>query len=144
MTRAIVIRDAMPSDAQALSGLLQQLGYPTAPDIAVDRLNAATEGANGRVMVAEVDGVVKALISLYHIRTLHRPGNICRITALVVDETARGTGVGRALVDETERHSRAAHCIRVEVTSAAPRVEAHAFYEKLGYTEYPKRFIKDL
>ncbi len=33
---------------------------------------------------------------------------------------------------------------QIEVTSAAHRARAHSFYERLGYEERPKRFIKRL
>jgi GNAT superfamily N-acetyltransferase len=84
------------------------------------------------------------MITTYRLRTLHRPGDICRITALVIDESARGAGVGSLLVEEVERYARTTDCVRVEVTSAAQRTGAHAFYLRLGYIDYPKRFIKDL
>jgi GNAT superfamily N-acetyltransferase len=140
---AIMIRDAVPADVDAVAELIGVLGYPTSPDLIRDRMSHAT-GGGGRVIVAESAGRVTGVITIFHIRTLHRPGDICRITALVVAESERGTGVGRQLVDEVERHARASGCVRVEVTSAAGRSGAHAFYERLGYTDYPKRFIKDL
>lgn len=144
MRETVIVRDATTADLNDVSRLLTQLGYPTEPELANERVQRTVGDGNGRVILAEHNGAVCGMITIYHIRTIHRPGDICRITALVIDESARGTGVGRLLVEEVERHARATGCVRVEVTSAAQRTGAHAFYLKLGYIDYPKRFIKDL
>jgi GNAT superfamily N-acetyltransferase len=105
----------------------------------------ATRGGNGRVLLAGNGSAVLALATVFRISTLHRPGgDICRITAFVVTAGARGQGIGRRLIEEIERYARDTGCARIEVTSAAPRLEAHAFYTRLGYTDAPKRFLKDL
>jgi N-acetylglutamate synthase-like GNAT family acetyltransferase len=140
-----MIRDATAADAGAVAGLIGELGYPTTADEIVKRSAHATEHGNGRILVAESDGVIQAVATLYHIRHIHRPGgDICRITAFVVTEAVRGTGLGRQLIEAIERHARETGCSRVEVTSAGTRTGAHAFYSALGYTDWPKRFIKDL
>jgi GNAT superfamily N-acetyltransferase len=144
MKADITVRDAVPSDSALVAHLIQQLGYPNPVDIIAARMRSVTENGNGRVLVADDNGRVIAVATLYHIRTIHRPGDICRITAFVVDENVRGGGIGRQLVAAIEQHARDAGCARVEVTSAGQRTGAHAFYLSLGYTDYPKRFIKDL
>ena len=144
MGTTVTVRDATSADANDLSRLLMQLGYPTEPHVAQERLARTTADGNGRIILAVKDGAVCGMITTYCLRTLHRPGDICRITALVVDASVRGAGIGRLLVEEVERYARETDCVRVEVTSAAPRTGAHAFYLRLGYIDYPKRFIKDL
>jgi N-acetylglutamate synthase-like GNAT family acetyltransferase len=141
----MLIRDARPADAESVAALIGELGYPTTADEITRRSAHATEHGNGRILVAEVDGVVRGVATLYHIRHIHRTGgDICRITAFVITEALRGTGIGRALITAIEAHAAGSGCSRVEVTSATPRTGAHAFYRRLGYTEWPKRFIKDL
>ena len=143
--RILVIRDAAPADAEAVAGLIGELGYPTTAAEIRERSRRVAENGNGSIVVAELDGVVKGVVTLYDIRTLHRPGgDIRRITAFVITESERGTGLGRKLIAEIEARARAAGCSRMEVTSAGQRTGAHAFYERLGYTDWPKRFIKDL
>jgi GNAT superfamily N-acetyltransferase len=76
-----------------------------------------------------------------------RPGRWGRVVALVVDERARGLGVGRRLLAATEQAAVARGCVRMEITSSRRRTGAHAFYRSLGYAdrcEDSARFLKDL
>ena len=66
------------------------------------------------------------------------------MTALVVDERARGRGVGRALVDASVGWARSRGCVLLEVTSNRRRSDAHAFYEHLGFERSSYRFAKPL
>ena len=65
-----------------------------------------------------------------------------RITALVVDRDARQRGVGRLLMEHAERMAVAEGCEFVELTSAADRADAHAFYRGIGYETNSLRFRK--
>ncbi len=56
------------------------------------------------------------------------------IEDVVVDEAARGRGVGEALVREALRIAKRAGCRTVDLTSRASRVAAHALYERVGFT----------
>jgi GNAT superfamily N-acetyltransferase len=97
----------------------------------------------GRILVAERDSRVVGLLTLHSTPSLHRTPD-GRITALVVDESARDGGVGGALVREAESICRSWGCGRMEVTSSIDRADAHRFYEMLGYRETRKRFRKPL
>ena len=68
----------------------------------------------------------------------------CRITALSVAEGAQRRGIGRLLLREAESLARAAGAVRIELTSAAHREDAHAFYRACGYGEGALRFVKRL
>ena len=95
------------------------------------------------VLVAERDGVI-GLLTTAMTQVLHRPRPVGRISLLVVAETARGRGIGAALVAEAEARLAAAGCGLVEVTSNAKRLRAHAFYERLGYHRTSYRFGKQV
>ena len=75
---------------------------------------------------------------------LHRPMPVGRITALVVDDSARGQGLGRALVAAAEAALAGSGCGILEITSNMRFAEAHAFYEHLGYERTSVRFAKVL
>ena len=66
------------------------------------------------------------------------------VTALVVAEAARGQGIGRALMAAAETWAVERGCVLLEVTSNRRRVDAHAFYERLGYEATSFRFAKAL
>ncbi|MGH7633904.1 MAG: GNAT family N-acetyltransferase [Gemmatimonadaceae bacterium] len=73
-----------------------------------------------------------------------RAGPIGRLTAVIVDEEARGKGVGRTLVAAAEAALRERGCAMIEITSNKKRIDAHAFYERLGYTATSFRFAKQI
>ena len=51
----------------------------------------------------------------------------------VVDEAYRGRGVGTAIIHTVEGLCRATNVRYISFTSSASRIEAHRFYENLGY-----------
>jgi ribosomal protein S18 acetylase RimI-like enzyme len=67
---------------------------------------------------------------------------VLRVTALVVDGGARRRGIGKLLMQRAEALAVAAGCEFVEVTSAANRGDAHAFYRAIGYEANSLRFRK--
>jgi GNAT superfamily N-acetyltransferase len=73
---------------------------------------------------------------------LHRAGPVGRVTALVVEASSRGCGIGRALMEAAERWTAEQGCVLIEVTSNQRRVDAHRFYEKLGYERTSFRFSR--
>ena len=110
----------------------------------IERL-ARLASAGERVLVAEQNGRVTGLITVHPgTHVLHRPRPVGRITMLVVATIARGSGVGRRLVQEAERIAHEAGCGWFEVTSNLVREDAHAFYERLGFARTSYRFGKDL
>jgi GNAT superfamily N-acetyltransferase len=77
--------------------------------------------------------------------TLHAHGSeLARITALVVAPECARAGIGRLLLREVEQLSRRHGIHRIEVTSNARRVDAHAFYRDCGYSDDSRRFVKML
>jgi len=135
------VRDAAPADAQVIVDLLEQLGHPISPETTQHQLALLAGTGRDRVLVAEADGVVLGVLSLHWTPLLHRDRPLGRVTALVVDEAARGRGVGSRLVAEAERVLREAGCSAVEVTSNVRRAEAHDFYRGLGY-EQPSAYFR--
>ena len=54
-------------------------------------------------------------------------------TDVVVDESARGQGVGAALTQEAVRQARAVGARTVDLTSRPTRQAANRLYERLGF-----------
>jgi len=136
------IREAGPKDAGAIAALIVALGYDVTP-AEVKRRLAALNKAGHPTLVAERDGIAGVLTTSVT-QVLHRPRPVGRISMLAVAETARGQGIGGALVAEAERRLGAKGCGLVEVTSNTRRLRAHAFYEKQGYERTSYRFAKTL
>lgn len=140
----VAVRRARLQDVDALARLFHQLGHPRTADALRDTLDAVLADPRAGVLVAD-DGVAVVGAATYALVPVgHESRPWCRITALVVDETHRGRGIGQILVRAAEAAARAAGCSRIEVTSALRRADAHRFYDRLGYGRTSAHFLKRL
>ncbi len=139
----VSIRDADERDAPAIASLCGQLGYPTPAEAIAPRMDQLREHGQGRIVVAVIDDSPVGLATIHLRHTINHETPIGQLTLLVVDEAVRGQGVGRLLVAESEAWARARGCKRFVVTTALRRSEAHAFYERLGFTHTGRRYGKD-
>lgn len=140
----MTVRRATVGDAGELARLLTLLGHPTTAREVRERWEEwGAERNEG--LVAERDGCgVAGAVTLHVRRLLHRPLPVGRVTALIVDEDARGRGVGRALMGAAEAVFAREGCGIVELTSNARLTDAHAFYRRLGYEQTGVRLAKTL
>ena len=122
------VRPARPSDAAAIAGLFAQLGYPrTAAEVA-----AGIDDDDQWCLVAEDDGHVVGVAVVVVRRQLHQGALVGSLDSLVVDETCRGGGVGRRLVDAAIALVAELGARRLEVHSNFRRPDAHRFYFQPG------------
>jgi len=143
----IQLRPVRRQDAARLAVLLDQLGYPTDPAAAAERLDYWL-GDPASFLLGAADGDELVGVAALHVcPILEVTGRFGRLVALVVDDRHRGQGVGRALVDAAEQRARDAGCLFMEVTSSRRRDRAHRFYRDLGYEDTcdrKARFTKSL
>lgn len=120
-------------DTAAVARLATQLGYPSTAAQIERRLHALEQSPDARVLVAEApDGAVLGWIHVFGRRMLESDPD-AEIGGLVVDEAARGRGVGSALVASAEAWARERGYDIVSVRSNVIRAEAHEFYKSRGY-----------
>ena len=144
---SLSIGAARPEDAQALARLLTLLGYPSAAEQVVERLGYWEGQPRSAVLAAREGEELLGCLAVHAAPYFERTGRWARIQALVVGDTGRRRGVGRALVAAAEQLAREWGCLMIEVTSSRRRVDAHAFYRELGYVDQSERsglFLKDL
>lgn len=144
MTSDAQVRGATLADAPALSPLLGELGYPVDIEALAPRLERMLSRHDQKVLIAEDVRGALGLLALHIFPTLEYEHDVALITALVITERARGTGVGRALVDRAEELVRAAGVTRFMVTTHLRRAGAHAFYERLGFEFTGRRYVRTI
>jgi GNAT superfamily N-acetyltransferase len=143
-TPAHTIRPAVATDASELARLVTALGHPTTVSELVDRWGPWTTAGNTALVAVMPDGALAGVATLHQTVVLHRPEPVGRITALVVDASVRGQGIGRSLVAAAESLLANAGCGLLEITSNVRLTEAHSFYGHLGYEQTSFRFAKVL
>lgn len=138
-----IYRLATKEDAAEIARLLTELGHATTAGSVRDVWDLWVFEGNC-AYVAAVNQRLLGLATMHRMIVLHRPKPVGRITALVVDPSLRGQGIGRALVAHAEVAMAQAGCGLLEITTNPSRVEAMAFYEGIGYQRKNVRLFKDL
>jgi GNAT superfamily N-acetyltransferase len=139
----VEIREAMPDDAEQLVPLIELLPHRVTAQGMRQRLEQLQETDFPQLVAVEGREVV-GLCGLHCMTAIHRERPVGRITILVVAEHLRGQGIGRQLVAAAEERFKRAGCGMVELTSNDWLVEAHRFYQGIGYEPTSKRFAKQL
>lgn len=115
----------------AFARLLPQLSRSAKP------LDAAALGElvawqSNRLLIARINGQIVGALTLV---TFPIPTGLrAWIEDVVVDQSARGQGVGAELTREAVRLARADGCRTVDLTSRPSREAANRLYERLGFT----------
>jgi GNAT superfamily N-acetyltransferase len=140
----ITFRTATPDDAEQLSTLLGELGYPTPASEIPARLAALTSFEKSLALVAARENEAVGLITVIIFPSIHARDPVSLITSLVVSSEVRGHGIGSSLVARAEEWAAENGAGRLTVGSGLQREETHLFYEQRGYKRSGIRFAKML
>jgi ribosomal protein S18 acetylase RimI-like enzyme len=134
-----VVREPTDEVAQALRRLLPQLSSSAVlPDQAAVAAIVASQATT--LLAARVDGRIAGLLTL---AVFPIPSGMrAWIEDVVVDEAARGQGIGTALTNEALRLARKAGAKTVDLTSRPSREAAGRLYERLGFTTRSTRIYR--
>ncbi len=125
-----VVSEASDEVREALQRLLPQLS--SSPPPTAEQLHELVTNPDSVLFVARLDGVIVGSLTLvqYRIPT----GLKAWIEDVVVDQTARGHGIGellnQAALDEAQRRGHKG----VSLTSRPSREAANRLYQRLGFT----------
>jgi ribosomal protein S18 acetylase RimI-like enzyme len=134
-----VVREPTDEVAEALRQLLPQLSSSAVlPDQAA--VAAIVGSPATTLLAARLNGRIAGLLTLavFPIPT----GMRAWIEDVVVDEAARGQGIGQALTIEALALARAAGAKRVDLTSRPSREAAGRLYERVGFTTRSTRIYR--
>jgi ribosomal protein S18 acetylase RimI-like enzyme len=123
----------------ALTALLPQLSSTAEPPTA-DGLASLVAHPSVTLLVARVDDRIVGTLTL--IRFPLPTGERARIEDVVVDESARGQGVGAALTLEALRLAEEFGVRTVDLTSRPTRLAANRLYRRLGFQERDSRVYR--
>ena len=140
----LTLRPAREADAGQVASLMTELGYPSTAEGVEDRLHVSLNSQTGRCLVAHAHNEVIGMMSMELIPYFPTGSTICRVTSLVVSSRHRGRGVGEKLIAAAAMFAREHGCSGIEVTSAERRVDAHRFYQRLGFDRTGPRFFQTL
>jgi ribosomal protein S18 acetylase RimI-like enzyme len=125
-----VLRDVADADMPAINRLLGQLSR-SAPPLSPDAVRQIATWDGNSLLVARSAGQVIGMLTLV---TFPIPTGLrAWIEDVVVDESARGQGVGAALSREAVRLARAAGARTIDLTSRPSREAANRLYQRLGF-----------
>jgi GNAT superfamily N-acetyltransferase len=145
----ITVREARREDWPPVAALLAELGRPEALGTDLeDDLREVYErylaGPDTVALVAEADGRVLGFCDMEFRTRLNFAEPQAWIPDLVVAESERSRGAGRALLARAEEIARDRGCWGMSLESATWRDRAHAFYVREGWTDSGKAFSKSL
>lgn len=132
----VEIRHANVGDFAVVTALLEELGRPRVGPDQEDGARAIFERHVAREdtasLVAIADGKVVGFMSLEFRERLNRSAPQGWIPDLIVTESARGIGAGKALLLRGIELCRERGCCQVTLESGYERTVAHQLYEATG------------
>ena len=140
----VLLRRATEADAKHVESLLAELGYPSKEADVRHRLGRSLRSDTSCFLLAQSASEVIGLVSAELIPYFPTGSTICRVTSLVVSTPHRGRGVGEKLLAGAADFAREHHCSGIEITSAEHRLDAHRFYQRLGFSRTSFRFFQAL
>jgi len=142
MTEAI-FRPARRADVPAIVALLADDPIGAGRETVAEEVDAAYWRAfdaidadpRNTLIVADLAGAVVATMQLTFVPSLtRRGGERAEIEGVRVAAAQRGAGLGRRMITWAVDEARARGCALVQLTTDKRRVDAHRFYESLGFT----------
>ena len=142
-----MIREIDISDAEEIQKIFKiALGYVVDISTVKNQINKLScDNKHHIIAVYEDDNIQKA-IGFVHAQVYESvySDTGLNILGLAVDPKFQGNGVGKKLMYYIEKYALDNNIAIIRLNSANYRLEAHKFYENIGYTsdKLQKRFIK--
>jgi len=131
------VRDARPDEAARVAELIRELALTedVESEVTPEQVLAYQRYGDSGILVAELGGRVVGTLSYFVRPGLFHGGRWGYIDELIVTASARGRGVGDALVAEALRRFQAADCKEAAVSTVFGNDRAAALYRKHGLVD---------
>lgn len=149
MTSTPVFRRAVAADLEAIVAMLaddilgqerENTSLPLAQSY-LDAFAAIEADPNQYLAVVELNGAVVGTLQISYMPGLsHQGAWRGEIESVRIASSARGSGLGRLMIQWAVEQCRQRQCRIVQLTSDRARTDAHRFYEQLGFTASHKGF----
>lgn len=144
-----MIRNIKIEDAEAIQRICNiSLGYAVSIETVMKQIQKLSEDVNHHYIYVYEDEKLQKVVGFVHAEvyeSLYSYAGL-NILGLAVLPEFQGKGIGRELMHYLEVNAKNDSVSFVRLNSADYRVEAHKFYESIGYVcdKTQKRFIKRL
>lgn len=139
MAEGVTVREGRAGDTEALVALLAQLfaieaDFPIDPAVQARGLRLLGTRPDAVILVAEAAGRVVGMCTVQLTASTARGGLSAGVEDVVVDESMRGRGIGRALLAAAEAWARGRGAVRLALLADETNLAALDFYDRLGFT----------
>lgn len=144
-----MIRNIKIEDAEAIQRICEvSLGYSVSVETVMRQIQKLSEDVNHHYIYVYEDEELQIVLGFVHAEvyeSLYSYAGL-NILGLAVLPEFQGKGIGKELMKHLELKAKDDSVSFVRLNSADYRVEAHKFYENIGYVcdKTQKRFIKRL
>lgn len=114
-------------------GLLIELGGNPASAQALYGVFRSLVSGGGFIVLAEVDGVPRAVCTASYTTALRTAGRYCILQEMFVEPESRGSGVGQAVIEFALEHAADNGCQVVELGTPRRGDRQIEFYQRAGF-----------
>jgi GNAT superfamily N-acetyltransferase len=145
----LTYRDATPDDLGFIVRLIVDDNVAPSADLPdqphhpryIAAFDAIATDPNQQLVIAEFEGQVVGTMQLTYIPGINRLGELrSLIEAVHIAPTHRNLGLGGEMIGWAIEQARARGCGLVQLTSNKKRLDAHRFYERLGFSKSHEGF----
>ena len=124
---------ALIADGARCGSAVDDAGLPLAQSY-YDAFAAIDADPDNDLMVADYDGRVVGTFQFTVITHIQHGGErVAQVESVHADAAMRGKKIGEAMMRWAIDEARRRGCFRIQLTSDTARMDAHRFYERLGF-----------
>lgn len=145
----INIRQANEDDLGAILALHRQLGDKAEQSLNLKEANEMfakfSQYPYYKVFIAEIQGQTVGTFALLIMNNIaHKGAPSGVIEDVVVSQDHRSKGIGKIMMNFAMEQCRKQGCYKVALSSNSKRIDAHRFYESLGFVKHGYSFSMNL